>query len=198
MQAPRSKTNPRRAVPLTRLGIIFRRCSANSPGEAIPTTVRQGQCQLRDTAPPTLVRPTRRTLERGRRNPRKGDGRLLRACPGPRHDVGPVRRVTSVTVGPARPSPPSRRHPGHCSAIPDAVGVRGDKTPPRPRLCPLRPPVSHTLESAYGRRPHGKLLRRHPRNRSWTDTGHATTLRQKQDSPGRPSTPLHCPPCHHT
>jgi hypothetical protein len=34
--------------------------------------VRQGQCQLRDTVPPTLVRRTHHTLERGRWNPRKG------------------------------------------------------------------------------------------------------------------------------
>jgi hypothetical protein len=129
---------------------------------------------------------------------RKGDGRSLRARPGPRHDVGPVRHVSSVTIGPVRPSPPSRSHPGHCSAIPDAVGARGDKTPPRPLLCPVRPPVSCTLESAHGRRPNGRLLHRHPRSRSWTDTGHAMTSRQKQDSPGRPSTPPHCTPCHHT
>jgi hypothetical protein len=119
------------------------------PSPPLYDTVRQGRCQLCDTVPPTLVRSTLRTLERGRQNPRKGDERLFHACPGPRRDVGPVRRVSSVTICPARPSPPSRRHPGHCSAIPDAVGARGDKTPPRPRLCPLRPPVSCTLESVW-------------------------------------------------
>jgi hypothetical protein len=159
--------------------------------------MRQGQCQLCDTVPPTLVRPTRRTLERGRQNPRKGDRHLFRGRPGPRRDVGPVRRVSSVAISPVRPSSLSRRNPKHCSAIPDAVGVRGDKTPPHPRLCPLRRPVSCTLESAYGRRPNRKILCRHPRSRSWTDTGLAMTLRQKQNSPGRSSTPLHCTPCHH-
>jgi hypothetical protein len=76
---------------------------------------------------------------------------MFRAHPGQRRDVGLVRRVSSVTIGPMRPSPPPRRHPGHYSAIPDAVGVRGDKTPPRLLLCTLQPPVSCTLESAYGR-----------------------------------------------
>jgi hypothetical protein len=39
MQALKSKTNPHHVVPLTRLGIISQRCSANPPGEAIPATV---------------------------------------------------------------------------------------------------------------------------------------------------------------
>jgi hypothetical protein len=34
--------------------------------------MRRGQCQLRDTVPPTLVRLTRRALEGGRRSPRTG------------------------------------------------------------------------------------------------------------------------------
>jgi hypothetical protein len=144
---------------------------------------------------PTLIRPTRRTIKGGRRNPRKGDGRLFRARPGQRHDVGPVRRVSSVTIGPVWPSLPPRRHPEHCSAIPDAVGVRGNKTSPHLLLCTLRPPISCTLESVYGRRLNGKLLHRHPRSCSWTDTGHAMALRQKRDSPGWLSTLQHCAPC---
>jgi hypothetical protein len=147
---------------------------------------------------PTLVRPARRTLEGGRRNPRKRDGCSTRACPGRRRDVGPVRRISSVSISPVRPSVLPRRNPGHCSVIPDDVRVRDDKTPPRLLLCTLRPPVNRTLESAYGRRPGKKLPRRHPRSRSWTDTGHATTLCQKQDSPGRPSILQHCAPCLYT
>jgi hypothetical protein len=142
--------------------------------------------------PPTLVRPAHRSLEGWRRNPRKEDECLFRASPRQHCDVGPARRVSSVTVGPVRPSPPPRRHLEHCSTIPDTVGVRGDKTPPRLLLCTLRPPVGCTLESAYGRRPNGKFPHRHPRSRSWTDTGHAMTLCQKHDSPGRPSTLQHC------
>jgi hypothetical protein len=124
---------------------------------------------------PTLVQPARRTLERGRRNPRKGDGRLSRARPGRHRDVGPVRRVSSVTIGPVRPSPLPRRHPGHYSTIPDVVRVRDNKTPPRLLLCTLRPPVSRTLESAYTQRPNGKSPHSHPRSRSSTGTGPTTT-----------------------
>jgi hypothetical protein len=148
--------------------------------------------------PPTLVRPTRHTLEGGRRSPRRRDGCLFRARPGPHHDVGPVKRVSSVAIGPVRPSPPSRRHPGHYSAIPDVVGARGDTTLPHPLLCPVRPPVSCTLKSAHEQQPNGRLLRRHSRSRSWTDIGHAMTPHQREDSPGRPSTPQHCAPYHHT
>jgi hypothetical protein len=147
---------------------------------------------------PTLVRPARRTLERGRRSPRRGDGRLFHAHPGPRCDVGPVKRVSSVTISPVQPSLPSRRHPEHCSTIPDVVGVRSDKTLPRPLLCPVRPPVSCALESTCGRQPNERPLHHHLRSCSWTNTGHAMMLRQEQDSPGQPPTLLHCTPCHHT
>jgi hypothetical protein len=147
---------------------------------------------------PTLVRTGRRTLERGRRNPRKGDGRLFHARPGRRCDARPARRVSSVTIGPVRPSPPPQHHPKHCSAIPDAMGVRGDKTPPSRLLCALRPPVNCTLESAYGRQLNEKFLHHYPRSRSWTDTGHVTTPRQKQDSSGQPSNPRRCAPYRYT
>jgi hypothetical protein len=33
-----------------------------------------------------------------------------------------------------------KRHPDHYSVIPDAMGVRGGRTPPRRPLCTLRPP----------------------------------------------------------
>jgi hypothetical protein len=97
--------------------------------------------------PPTLVRLTCRALERGRRSPRRGDERLLYACPGLRCDVRLAGPVTSVAIGPVRPPPPSQHHPGHCITIPYTVGIRGDKTPPRRLLCARRPPVSRTLES---------------------------------------------------
>jgi hypothetical protein len=140
-------------------------------------------------------RPRKRTAE-----PSKGDGRLFHACPGLRHDVDvrPAGPVTSVAVGPVRPSPPSQHHLEHCITTLDVVRVRDDKTPPHQLLCALRPPVSRTLESAYGRRLHKRLQHCHPRSHSWADTGHATTLRRKTDSPGRPSTPLYCAPCRHT
>jgi hypothetical protein len=140
--------------------------------------------------PPTLVRPTGSTLEGGRRSPQRGAD----AYSAPAQDHA----VTSDQRGASPPSPLALSgHPGHCNAIPDIVEAWGDKTPPRPLLCLVRPPVSCTLESAHGRRPNGRLLRHHPRSRSWTDTRHAMTPRQGQDSQGRPSTPqLHAIPSH--
>jgi hypothetical protein len=83
--------------------------------------VQHGQRQSRGTVPPTPVRPTRRTLERGRRSPRREDGRLCHARTGLRRDVGPAGPVTSVAIGSVRPSPPSptpsralHHHPQHC------------------------------------------------------------------------------------
>jgi hypothetical protein len=114
-------------------------------------------------------------LERGRRNPRKRYGcqphTRARWC----HDVGPVEHVSPVTFGPVRPSPPLCHHPGHCSTIPGAVEARDDETPPRPLLCILRPSTGRALESAYGRRPNGKLPHHYPRSRSWTSIGLTTT-----------------------
>jgi hypothetical protein len=155
-----------------------RHCSADSP--PLCDTVQHGQQPPRGTVPPTPVRPAHRTLEKGRRNPRREDARLLCARTGRRRDVRPVGVVTSVVIGPVRPSPPPRHHPRHCNTIPDVVGVRGDKTPPRWLLCPLWPPVSCTLESAHGQRLNGRFQHRHPRSRPWTDTGHSTTLRQSK------------------
>jgi hypothetical protein len=63
----------------------------------------------------------RRTLERGRRSSRREDRRLHHARIGQRCDVVPTGPVTSVTIGPVRPSPPSptpsralHHHPQHC------------------------------------------------------------------------------------
>jgi hypothetical protein len=179
-------------------GDISRHCSTNPPGEVIPATVRH--CAVRPVSAPRHCATRSRTAGaphpwKGTTEPSKGDKRLFRARTGPRRDVG---RVPSVTISPVRPSPPSRRYPGHCSAIPDAVEARDDRRSSLPLLCPVRPPVSGTLESARGRPPNGRPLHRHPRSRSWTDTGHATTSHRKQDSPGRPSTPRHCTPRHRT
>jgi hypothetical protein len=110
------------------------RCAWESrPGAILPTpqvrpspplcdAVRHGRCQSRDTVPPTLVRLTRRALERGRRNPRRGDERLFHACPGLRRDVRPAGPVTSVAVGPVRPSSPSNTIPGTASPSPTLWG----------------------------------------------------------------------------
>jgi hypothetical protein len=87
-----------------------------------------------------------------------------RPCPrAERHrDIEPAERVSSVTSGPVQPSPPLCHHPGPYSTIPDAVGTQDDKTSPHPLLCILRPSVSRTPESAYGRRPNRKLPHDHP------------------------------------
>jgi hypothetical protein len=114
-------------------------------------------------------------LERGQRNPRKRYGCQPCTRAGRRRGVGPVERVSFVTSGPVRPSPPMCHHPRHCSTIPGAVGAQDDKTSLRPLLCILRPSGSCTVESAYERRPNGKLPHDHPRSRSWAGIGLATT-----------------------
>jgi hypothetical protein len=147
------------------------------PSLPLCRAVRRGQQQPRGTVPSTPVRPTRRSLEEGRRSPRREDEQLLRARTGLRRDVKPVGAVTSIAIGPVRPSPPSRRHPGHCTNIPDAVGACGNRTPPRRLLCSVRPHVNDVLESSRGRPSNRRPLRCHPRSRSWTSTGHAMTPR---------------------
>jgi hypothetical protein len=145
-----------------------RHCSADSP--PLCDTVWRGQQPPRGTVPPIPVRPARRTLEKGRQNPRRGDAQLLCAHAGQRRDVRPVGAVTSVAIGPVRPSRPLHHRTRRC-------GTCGDRTPPRQPLCLLRPPVNGTLEPACGRRRDEHPLRRHPRSCSCTGTGCATTPR---------------------
>jgi hypothetical protein len=99
----------------------------------------------------TLVRPARRTLERGRQNPRKGCRCLTHARTSRRRDVGPVRRVSSIAIFPVRPSSPLRRHPEHYSAIPGTMGAQDDRTSPRPPLRDLQSSVSPILEMTHAR-----------------------------------------------
>jgi hypothetical protein len=153
--------------------------------------------------PATLCHP----LPYGRRTaPSKEDSGALE---GKTDDYPTPSQDYTVTSGRRDRSPPSpsvlcghprhpQHHPGHCITIPDTVGGRGDKTPPRWLLCALRPPVSRNLEPMYGRRPNGRPLHRHPRSRSWTDAGHAMTPYQMQDSPRWLSTPWYCTPCLYT
>jgi hypothetical protein len=91
------------------------------PSPPLCDTVRRGQQPPRGTVPPTPIRPAHRSLEKGRRNPRRDDARLLRASTGRRRDVRPVGAVTSVAIGPVRPSPSPRRLLSHCITIPGAV-----------------------------------------------------------------------------
>jgi hypothetical protein len=185
-----------------------RRTWESHPGTAPPTlparpsplcdAVRHGQQQPHGTVPPSPVRPTHRTLEKGWRSPRREDGRLLHTHTGQRRDVRPVGAVASIAIGPVRPSPPSRHHPGHYTNIPDAMEACSDRMPPRRLLCLVRPHANGALESSRGRPSNRRPLRRHPRSRSWMCTGRTMTPCQKQDSPGQPSTPWHCAPCLYT
>jgi hypothetical protein len=147
------------------------------PSPPLRDVVRHGQQLPRDTMSPTPVRPMRRTLEKGRRSPRREDERLLHARAGLRCDVRPVGAVTSVAIGPVRLSPPSRCHPGHCLTILDTLEACGDGTPPCRLLRLVRPHVNGTLKSSRGRPPNRRPLCRHPLSRSWTRTGRAMTPR---------------------
>jgi hypothetical protein len=143
----------------TRLGIMPRHCSADSP--PLCNTVRHGQQPPRGTIPPTPVRPAHHTLEKGRQNPQRHDTRLLRARTGQHRDVRIVGAVTSVAISPVRPPPPPRCHSSPCITIPDVVEACGDRTPPRQPLCLVRPHVNDTLESSRGR-PSNEQPLRHP------------------------------------
>jgi hypothetical protein len=116
-------------------------------------------------------------LERGRRNPRKSYGRLPCARSGQCCDIRPVERVSSVTFGTVRPSPPLCCHPGHCNAVPGAVGAQDDEKSPCPLLC------SSSLSSSV---PSSQRM-----DGDQTGNSHTATLeaapRQVQDSPRCPT-----------
>jgi hypothetical protein len=134
-------------------------------------------------------------------------------APGPR--MGPAAPSSSLPVtsqGQTMTSGRRERHPRRCqpcAAIPAPVAprrallqplrrcwARGDRTPPRLLLHPVRIIVNSSLGSAWGRP--GQLLRLHSRSRPCSSTGRATTPRLGQDSPARPSTPRHRAPCRRT
>jgi hypothetical protein len=152
------------------------------PSPPLCNTVRRGQQQPCTADAP---HPRKRMAEpsKGRRTttprPCKDNavmsGRWARSPPSP----------SALCGHPRRP----QRHPGHCITIPDAVEACDDGTPPRQLLYPRTASRHDTIESSHGRPPNMRPLHRHPRSRSWTRTGCAMTPRQKQDSPGRSSTP---------
>jgi hypothetical protein len=106
------------------------------PSPPLHGTVRRGRCQLRGTVPPTFVRLTRRALEVGRRNPRRGtnafsmstqdytttSGRQERSSPSlsalcghPRHcNATPGTAATSPTL--LRRTGTGHRHARHCAS----------------------------------------------------------------------------------
>jgi hypothetical protein len=135
-------------------------------------------------------------------SPRRGAGGTLESFSrdyiGLRLDVRPAGAVFPVAVSPVRPSPPLQCHAGHCDDIPDVVGTHGDGTSPCLPLYLVWTSVDDALEPARGRRPDSQPLHHHPRSRSCTSTGRATTPRLEQDSPGRSSAPWHCSPRLHT
>jgi hypothetical protein len=90
---------------IMRLGITPWRCSANSlggnPSPPLWGTVRHGRCQLRDTAPPTLVRLTCRALEGGPATP---SNHFLVNLQGQAMTLG-RRDTIPATFRPMRPPP---------------------------------------------------------------------------------------------
>jgi hypothetical protein len=108
-----------------RLGIMPRRCSANSlggdPSPPLWGTVRHGQCQLCGTVPPTPVRLTRRALERGAAAP---SNPFLVNLQGQTMTSG-RRNAIPATVGHVRPPPCLQHHAGHCCNNSGAVRHAG-------------------------------------------------------------------------
>jgi hypothetical protein len=131
--------------------------------------VRRGRCQLRAIVPPTLVRLTCRALEGGPAAP----------------SSPPLATLQGQTVTSGRRERCPRRCQS-CAAIPAPAAprrallqllrrcwARGDETPPRLPLYPVRITVDGSLEPAW-RRP-GQPLRLHPRSHPYSGTGHAAT-----------------------
>jgi hypothetical protein len=146
-----------------------RHCSANSPGEAIPATVRHRAAGSATTSwhcathsrTADASHPRKRTAEPSKRR-RTTTPRPCRsnAVTSGRRDQSP----SALCNHPRRP----RRHPGHCITIPDAVEACGDGTLPCQQLYPRTASRHGTLESSHGRPPNRRPLHRHPRSRSWT------------------------------
>jgi hypothetical protein len=105
------------------------------PGTAPPTplarpspplciAVRRGRQQPRGIVPHTPVRPTRRTLKKDGGALEGKTNNYATSVQGQRRDVGPAGPVTSVAIGPVRPSPPSptpsrplHQHPRCCGSV---------------------------------------------------------------------------------
>jgi hypothetical protein len=153
-------------------------------------------CGMVSNNPVALCHP----LPYGRRAaPSRKDGGALEgkannyATPvqGQRHDVGPAGSVTSVAIGPVRPSPPfptpSRplhHHPRRCGSVRRRDAATPATVPPY-GLASTAPLSPH----AGGRRT-GDLCA----TTLEATPGRAMTPRQRRDSPGRPSTPRRCTP----
>jgi hypothetical protein len=135
---------PRHYAPENHAPALFRQLPRGSPSPPLWGTVRRGQCQLRDTVPPTLVRLTRHALEGGPATP---SSPLLVTPQG-----------QTVTSG------RRERHPRHCQSCAAILApatprrallqllrrcrARGDGTPPRQPLHRVWNAVSGSLEPA--------------------------------------------------
>jgi hypothetical protein len=173
-------------VPGNHAPALFRQLPRGSPSPPLWGTVRRGRCQLRDTMPPTLVRLTRRDLEGGPAAPSNPllvtpQGQTLMSGQRERHPC--CYQSCAAILAPAAPHRTLLQQLQRCWA-------RRDGTPPRLPLYPVRITVNGFFEPVW-RRP-SKPLRLHPRNRPCSSTGHATTPRPEQGSPGRPPAPRHC------
>jgi hypothetical protein len=128
-----------------RMGIMPRRCSANSlGGNPFPPlwgTVRHGQCQLRGTVPPTPVWLTRRALEGGPATP---SNHFLVNLQGQAMTLG-RRDAIPTTVDPVRPPPCLRHHAGHCYNNSIAAGRTGTE---RRHACHCIPYGSPSMASS--------------------------------------------------
>jgi hypothetical protein len=160
-------------------------------------------CGVVSNRPAALYHP----LPYGRRTaPSRRDGRTLE---GMTHDYSALAQDGAVTSGQWERSTPSPSalcdHPRHRDAIPATAS-------PYPTLwkcaatgyrhashCALYGLMSTAPSSPHADDPRTSNLYSAPlEERSWRCTGHATTPRQKQGSPGRSSTPWHCTSCLHT
>jgi hypothetical protein len=120
--------------------------------------VRRGRCQLRDTVPPTLVRLTRHALEGGPAGP---SSPLFVALQGQTVTLGRrerhPRRCQSCAPIPAPAAP------RHALLQPlQRCRARGDGTPPRLPLYPVRTTVNGSPGPAW--RCPSQPLRLHPRS----------------------------------
>jgi hypothetical protein len=173
-------------VPGNHTPALFRQLPRGSPSPPLWGTVRRGRCQLCDTMPPTLVRLTRRVLEGGPAAPSNpllvtSQGQTLMSGQRERHPC--CYQSCAAILAPAAPHRTLLQQLQRCWA-------RRDGTPPRLPLYPVRITVNCFFEPVW-RRP-GQPLHLHPRNRPCSSTGHATTPRPEQGSPGRPPAPRHC------
>jgi hypothetical protein len=92
-----------------------------NPSPPLWRTMQHGQCQLRDTMPPTPVRLTRRALEGGPVAPLNpslvnSQGQTMTSGGG---------STIPATVSPVRPSLPLQRHAEHCRNNSGAVEHAG-------------------------------------------------------------------------